>query len=133
MKADGDLVMGAGLAKDAAKMFPYLPSHWGICTRLGYPCIDLNEELLGVPTKSHYKDKTTHEDISEGIRLIKWFNRIKPTSVGKLLVPMMGCGLGGYDEIDFIHMANQTGLSKAATIVHQNPLDWERYYKTYEH
>lgn len=118
VKDNGELVMGAGLAKEAAKRYDNLATHWGAEMRdkkeletsvrriaqitetdkhlfIG-TLFDHTNNLIGFPTKYHWKDKSS---------LILIENHLKHLiNVGKcrraidldfkIVSPRLGCGLG---------------------------------------
>lgn len=110
----GLLIMGAGLAKEAAKRYDNLAVYWGVEMRdkrdfrkiLKIPetdeysfvgiIFDYTNNLIGFPTKYHWKDKSSlilienHlkclVDIGKGRRAIDLDF--------KIVCPRLGCGLG---------------------------------------
>ena len=98
VKANGELVMGAGLALQAMKRYPGLPRDAGLAIKLyGNKVFYFSQyQLITVPTKQHYSQNSTVELISESLDdLIKVVTVYNLKSV---YVPLLGCGLGGLDE-----------------------------------
>lgn len=104
LKSDGCLVMGAGLALDAAKRFPELPKAFGQAMRQhltsrGQPDIVLFQHrecwpqwVVGFPTKTDWRmpsDPVLIRHMAMSLKLEaecrKWCG---------VLLPRMGCGLG---------------------------------------
>lgn len=102
-------VAGAGLAKEFKDKFPerfyklyaYACNDGKIapgkvfCTKTG---LHIPEKLVFFPTKRHWRDKSTLEDVEAGlidlIRIIEEFN------LGTIAIPKLGCGLGGLEWKD---------------------------------
>ncbi len=92
----GQLVMGAGLAKDAKDRFPELPFILGKLVKENdaqvYYISDYN--LFSFPTKHHWKDKGCIKLIEQSaLELKQEAENIKENS--KIYLPPVGCGLGG--------------------------------------
>ena len=93
-------VMGAGLALEFKNRYPdmYL-EYVRACSmgrlRLGevrlfsYP----EKNILSFPTKHHYSDKSTIEDIVRGVYDMQ--DRVACWDLQSLAVPALGCGYGG--------------------------------------
>lgn len=102
---DGRLVMGKGLAKDAAERYPALSDHWGRrVTRMGsVPLIYPPGRLISFPTKYHWKDPSPIELIAESaqklvavvdiLQQVGYVTYINPT----VYLPRVGCGEGQLD------------------------------------
>src|SRR5687767_10030200 len=58
VKSNGELVMGAGVAKQAKEKYPNLPKVLGQYVSLygNRPFILTNEKLITFPTKEHFKE-----------------------------------------------------------------------------
>lgn len=108
VKKNGELVMGAGLAKAIAERFPMLPNVFGLLfeasNALRSPggtsgvfvhhvaVSDRDARLrhfVSFPTKRHYSSPSSLELIEESLgQLIR-------LDVSNVFVPKVGCGLGG--------------------------------------
>lgn len=99
VKNNGELVMGAGIAKDFKERYPFLPKDWG--SRLKkYPEHGLMititpsmRQLVSFPTKHHWKDNSDLELILQSAKqlvqasiLLGWES---------VLLTRPGCGCGG--------------------------------------
>ena len=98
-KSNGDLIMGAGLALQAAKLYPELPGAIGRwVNRVGNKpgIFELeNRSIISFPTKEDYKDDSTVERVQRSINeLIELLQFHKPMTIA---FPKVGCGLGGLD------------------------------------
>lgn len=100
LKSDGTLVMGAGLAKQAASKWPFLPAAFGEHVALcgNVPCFDVvvsGKHIVSLPTKHDWRDNSDIDLIVESVKRIgeqfpsKRIATVKP-----------GCGLGGLDWSD---------------------------------
>ncbi len=99
--ANNELVMGAGVALQAAERFPWLPRLMGkwvdsnrwwssgpALFRKGPKLPDY--DLICLPTKRHWKEKSDLELIVNGCKTIaKWNYR------GQVAMTRPGCGFGG--------------------------------------
>jgi hypothetical protein len=104
VKANGELVMGKGIALDFKRNYTYLPKEWGERTLLiknGRWDSNLivsghrKPFLVSFPTKYDWRDKSS-------MKLIKWSANLLymiSQSLGweKILVPRPGCENGGLD------------------------------------
>jgi hypothetical protein len=109
VKKNGELVMGAGVAKQFAKRFPSLPKRWGYQTNLilkgklksnlivtKYPIERISTiDLVSFPTKYDWKEKSDIDLIKRSAiqvymisQVLGWFN---------VLLPRPGCSNGGLD------------------------------------
>lgn len=104
VKRNGELVMGAGLAKAVAEMFPMLPMIFGMLFFGGgagaYDVLCSRKDssvrpLISFPTKRHFKDPS---DISliEG-SATKLVASVDRSGHERVYLPRVGCGLGGLD------------------------------------
>lgn len=102
---EGKAVMGRGLALDAKNRYPgiemvlgmHLLTHGNLPGLLGF--YD-NVWLFSFPTKDHYQNlSTTKLIINSAKELKKMWNRAvdKSGSELKVVLPKVGCGLGGLD------------------------------------
>ena len=95
-------VMGAGLAKSAANLYPeILPIYRAACNNrehttelpLFIPGNDNRPNILCVATKQHWQNPSQPEWINSALNWIaKNYTQLGITS---LAIPPMGCGLGG--------------------------------------
>lgn len=99
LKADGHAVMGAGLAKQAAERYPGLPRHLGdrLKARGNHVHFFDQVDLVTFPTKEHFKDpsplKLVLRSAVELYAILPFIQKDR----GPILVPRVGCGLGGLD------------------------------------
>ncbi len=101
IKSNGEAVMGAGIALQAAKRFPSLPKELADCMiSVGHKIhYFLEYGIVAYPTKRHWKDKSDLDLIIAGaIQLkedVKTF-RYQQRPV-KYFLPRLGCGNGGLE------------------------------------
>lgn len=125
VKANGELVMGAGVAKAFNDKFN------GIALLLGqkvskfgnhvyHACkyipknSDLEVSLLSFPTKHDWRDKADINLIKQSaLRLVKWANQ---TGATKIYIPSPGTGFGGLDKSIVYNVLNDI-LDERFTIV----------------
>ena len=101
-------VMGAGLAKEAAKQFPDLPLWYGEVCQQGNPCFWMPEySLIMVPSKVLIKDRpwlswkapATIERVAESLQwLQKLVEQEHKSFERNVYVPLIGAGNGQLDE-----------------------------------
>ena len=97
IKDNGELVMGAGLARQAKEMYPHIPKRFGQLMRQhnGKVCYDDITKLIAFPTKNHWKDDS---DLLLIERSAKQLHRLC-YSLGNpeyiITLPTVGCGNGG--------------------------------------
>lgn len=101
VKRDGNLVMGAGVAKEAALRWPNLPKILGeAVSTYGLKTVLMQMEspsahLFAIPTKYHYKDKSDIHLIEKSLeQLVQYTDMLNYASVA---LPRPGCGKGGLD------------------------------------
>lgn len=98
VRKDGSLVMGGGIALEAAQRYPWLPKVLGECVeRSGLQVEWFGPiQLIAFPVKYkvhldadlHLIEKSTHE-------LVHYIDRVKlPITPIRILIPRPGCGLG---------------------------------------
>lgn len=89
------LIMGAGLAKQAAERYSYLPKelgdHYGpkgvnVGISLVYSC-----RIIAFPTKFDWKKDSDLALIEAGLKELKFWT----LNEHKIVSPRLGCGLGG--------------------------------------
>jgi len=103
VKKNGELVMGAGVAKQAANKVPALPKIWGnyvavqgnhvywYTTRKFFPIIPIT--FVSFPTKQDWRDKSDISLIKQScLELVKLSDNMQWK---KVLLTRPGCGLGG--------------------------------------
>ena len=98
VKANGELVMGAGLAKQARDRVPGCASYFGTLVRnSGNHVYRMHRagkpKLVSFPTKNHYRDPSTIQLISRSAVELNELAHTLPT--GRFLLPMVGTGYGG--------------------------------------
>lgn len=99
VKSNGELVMGAGVAKAFSEYYPWLAKNWGKRVKES-PGIDVfvtlmrsKPHLVYFRTKDHWKDKSQIHCIEAAIfNLVDLTNRI---GWRKVLLPRPGCSNGG--------------------------------------
>jgi hypothetical protein len=96
-KKNGHLVMGAGVAKQAAERYPELPETWGEFTRAlgGGVFVDDEFNLFAFPTKHHWREPSSLSLIEKSARELEWFALDPERSAKTFAMPRPGCGLGG--------------------------------------
>lgn len=99
------LIMGAGVAKEAAERYPALPELWGEQTLKhrghvfftwvdnGHATSNNTDLLIAFPTKNHYKDPSPPGLVLESsVELMQLVDKL---SLKRVLLPRPGCGKGG--------------------------------------
>jgi len=113
LKKNGELVMGAGIAKVAKEKFPKLPKILGdYVAQYGNKVFYCGEHnglsYLSFPTKHHWKDSSDIKLITESckqlVRMVDKFGQCVEIEDGvqklkqkwsTIVLPRVGCGLGG--------------------------------------
>ena len=103
VKQNGEAVMGAGLAKQAAKRYPNLPRQLGTHLKIGNGIYFFPEyQVVTFPTKNHWKDKSdinlimrSATELAKAITTFRYQQR-----EFQFYVPQVGCGLGGLNWAD---------------------------------
>lgn len=104
LNSSGALVMGAGLAKDFKEYRKYLDHHWGahISNTQNYGTQVLIEAdhslsrfLIGFPTKTDWRAPSNIDLITRSALQLRAL--IIPLNLRHILMPRVGCGLGGLD------------------------------------
>lgn len=97
VRKDGQAVMGAGLAKLAAKLYPDLPEVYGRRLQEGVTFyVDHDRRLILVPTKEDWKEPSTMEIVSNALNaLARWARSDDAPANLHLVLPGMGTGNGG--------------------------------------
>lgn len=110
VKANGELVMGAGIALIFAKKWPSLPIELGNAVKKNGNIVHVNRgwtispnrletmpsyHIVSFPTKHHWKDKSNLELIRQSAeQLVDLTNK---QQWKKVVLPRPGCGLGQLD------------------------------------
>jgi hypothetical protein len=108
IKPNGNLVMGAGIAKTFALKYPHIPEDWGYRVQKNKDrygenssCVLVNamdsfskfDNLVSLPTKYHFKDPSDIQLIIKSIKqLIVIANALE---WNRIYLPRPGCDLGG--------------------------------------
>lgn len=100
VKKNGELVMGAGIALEAAKRFPELPARLGKNVSIfgNIPYIFHEWKIISFPTKNHWKDPSSLELIEKSAKEILTFANI--LGIISISLTRPGCGLGKLDWAD---------------------------------
>ncbi len=100
---DGSNVMGAGLARDAANLFPDLPLRYGKDCRLLTPRVHYEDlRLIMLPSKP-LNVKQPHiswqgnANINTIAESLKWLQDISEILPKKVYIPLLGSGNGQLD------------------------------------
>lgn len=106
LRSSGSGIMGAGIAKQAAGLCPEAEACLGELIRSNGACVgeigELRSEsghaikLLAFPTKHDWRDKSDIELIRQSAWQLHLWSCQHPT-VKYILLPPVGCGLGGLD------------------------------------
>lgn len=95
------LVMGAGIAKQAKDMFPYLPETLGklVLERGNIPLLLNHERIITLPTKHHWKDASDIGLIVSGILLL--VELVDRNKIQSVVMTRPGCGNGwlSWDDV----------------------------------
>ena len=116
LKGTGAAVMGAGLAKWAAERYPDLPMEYGFFLGSGTtadtgdaddaeraleakaPYVAQKYRVICVATKHHWKEKASLSLIGTQLAYVRdVMVQVQQHQPGRVLVPRLGCGLGGLD------------------------------------
>lgn len=95
VKANGELVMGAGLAKQFADRYTSLPNDLGVCVyRNGNHVygFQYSKTVISFPTKHHWKDPSDLVLIAQSAREL--VQCADDNNLQKIVLPRPGCGLG---------------------------------------
>ena len=101
IKKNHCLVMGAGVARQAAEMYPHLPATFAKLLRLTDPTVkapilvDKLYGIIGMPTKVRWQDTASLELIdiaAERIEQMRQDLQIDPDHT--IALPAVGCGAG---------------------------------------
>lgn len=96
VKANGQAVMGAGLAKAVAQRHPSIPAKLGsYIVKYGNRPFILGDGWVSYPTKHNWRDASDLElIIASAHMLVEMANKF---SWDIVVMPKPGCGLGGLD------------------------------------
>jgi len=97
-RKDGKAVMGAGVAKDAAELYPDLPVNLGEYLRSGAkPLLYIEHPIICLPTKVDWRDPSDLDLIENGCFELANFARVLHSlnNYSPIYLPRLGCGLGG--------------------------------------
>ena len=98
------LVMGAGIAKEAAIRYPELKAHWGdgVMKHGNVPMCYIPGRLLSFPTKHHWRHPSDLPLIqSSAKKLVEWWTfveawyKMSGEEPKPICLPKPGCGNGG--------------------------------------
>ncbi len=96
VKKDGSLVMGKGIAYDAAKRWPWLPKRLGFLVTLygNVPHLIRQDgfDIISFPTKKHFSDNSDLDLIEESCQYI--LELVRYWKLYEILLPRPGCGYG---------------------------------------
>lgn len=100
VRANGELVMGAGIAKAFRDKYRGLAAAWGAQTKYKesgviYSISDCTEFLVGFPTKYDWKDKSDIELIKKSLKELE--QMVDDFSFDSVLMTRPGCGNGGFE------------------------------------
>ncbi len=115
VKANGEAVMGAGVAKEAARRWPWLPAKYGkelertrtaflynnLGAVIGFRCNPVYDPqpgpkfIITFNTKGHWKEDAQTDLIDEGARQLQVL--AKKNHWQHVCLPRLGCGLGRLD------------------------------------
>jgi len=114
LKKNGELVMGAGIAKAFKEKWPELPKifgfkvkHYGNCVNATYPNSTYNEPLKGppapdciiaFPTKHHWRNPSDIKLIKKSANEL--MQLIEDIKLNNVALTKPGCGMGGLEWAD---------------------------------
>src|SRR5690606_30275666 len=116
VKKNGELVMGAGIAKDFANEYSWLPKYFG--QRLlngnhvnGFMTVLLKSKLhlIALPTKEHWQDDSSISLITDSINTLKLVTTVMGWK--RVILPRPGCKNGGLSWNDEIKPLCETILN----------------------
>lgn len=108
LKPNGDLVMGAGMAKQAKDIFPELPSVLGKQIKIGGNHVYQYKQILSFPTKNHFKEKSDLELIKRSYLELSIIARLNKNLNYYLALP--GTGLGQIPKETIINLRDSLNL-----------------------
>lgn len=96
-KQNGNAIMGAGLARQAAEKYPDIPKWLGEIIQIDtlHVVHQSLKKILFFPTKKHWKENSTIDLITQGCFDMNFIQQnFIPKSNVPIYLPMLGCGLG---------------------------------------
>lgn len=103
VKSNGELVMGAGVAKAFAEKHPELPKRFGTLAKYWIPLktsvpVSImtyykNPYIIYFPTKHHWKDPSPPELVERSLQQLKKI--VTDWEMKKVVLPRPGCSNGG--------------------------------------
>jgi len=95
-------VMGKGLAKQFKERYPDMFEDYVRICRKGFDIgqlhvyhVSMDKTIINFPTKKHWKDPSSYDYIEAGLKqLTRYLNK---NPVETIVIPPLGCGLGGLD------------------------------------
>lgn len=129
--------MGRGVAGQASEKFPSLKKEYAIFLRkhetriqrfsLTNPLYIVEyANLIILPTKYHWRDKSDIALIKRGVQNLKL---LSPEQFTKVSLPLIGCGLGELEENDVVPFLKQY-LDDRFTLVLRDEDAARKYYST---
>lgn len=102
VKPNGELVMGAGVAADAAMRFPNLAYRYGQAVLLfgNVPYFDFESRTFSFPTKTHFKAPSPIGLIRSSAESLATVASTLRGEEYKFYMPRPGCGFGGLKWAD---------------------------------
>lgn len=127
-RKDGTLVMGAGIAKEFAEHFNWLPDCWGSRTahlneQRTYPFFEMREpwnsdpHIIGIHTKLHWRDRSPFNLVERSIKQL--FILVESLNLHAIVMTRPGCGHGGLHWEKQVRPLCESVLDDRFTIVHQ--------------
>ena len=121
VKRDGTLVMGAGIAKQARDHFPGIDKALGDGvktfgnTPMMFMTVGEGPNIISLPTKHHWKDKSDLELIVKSVAHIAKTMR----STDTIALTRPGCALGGLDWESMVKPAIEPLLDNRFTVYYR--------------
>jgi len=122
-KADGENVMGRGLAKQAAEKFPELPGLYGsCCQKYGEEVfVHVGRRIICAPTKPLNKEHphlswkafSTFKDVKKSYRQIRDLSQKGLT----IVTPLLGAGNGGLRFTDAMMLVDEAKMPDNVILV----------------
>ena len=97
----GDLVMGAGLAKQVKQMYPSAPKRYGDLLRIhgNHVLLDKPTRIILFPTKHDYRKPSTLELVEQSLKELVTLRSVLREDV-IIALPAVGCGCGNLKWTD---------------------------------
>lgn len=109
VKANGQLVMGKGIALEAAQRYPRLAKEWGLLVKQfgNEPFVFIEGRLVSFPTKDDWRKPSTLALIEASCKVLggKGFQTLLQGA--RVLLPRPGCGNGQLAWIDVSFVLKQ--------------------------